>query len=152
MALTLPTARSIPRGNQTQPDAVAELARSQQLGTERTEEDHNSRLLFLDERQPVTSSNVDSVLWDEDKNNVYVWFRYVPAGMEPEQATTATMYVYRDVNPTDWFNLITSASQGIYIQNIFKKRYVGERVGGKGAWPAIGTYRPDLTYGQAVAQ
>jgi hypothetical protein len=116
------------------------------------DEEHNGRLMFLDERQPITSSNVDSLLWDEDKNTVYAWFRYVPAGTERENATTATMYVYRDVNPVDWFELIGSESQGIHMANTFINRYTGVRVGGKGAWPAIGTYRPDLTFAQAEAK
>ena len=148
----LPTARAIPLAPQNQQDAAAEQSRSSQLGTEVSDEDHLSNLLFQD-RQPVTSSNIDSFAYDEKANRLYIWFRYVPRGTEEADASTTTLYVYSDVNPVDVFEFTGSDSQGIYFQNVMRKRYPGSKIGGNGGGGAtIGTYRPDLTYAQAVAQ
>ena len=133
------------------PKATAIPAKGQPAKDPHAEE-HNGKLLFQD-REPVTSSNVDSYAWDEPKNNLYIWFRYVAPGQQREDASDTTLYVYHDVNPVDVFEFKGSESQGIYVQNILKHRYKGIKVGAKGGGgPTVGTYREDLSYAQAEAR
>ena len=102
--------------------------------------EHLGRLLFLD-RQPLHSSNVDSGAWDEENNNLYVWFR-----KGGRNATATTLYVYFGINPVDAHELFGSNSHGMYVCHRLRALFPDgsdtyEKIGDGGA--PIGKYREE---------
>lgn len=71
----------------------------------------------MPEFQPVVSSNVDAVGYDEKDQIVYVRF------------TTGAIYAYKGVPQHEFENLRTAASVGSYLNGYFKNVYPYERVG-----------------------
>lgn len=71
----------------------------------------------LPEMKPVSSSNIDSIGYDEQNREVYVRF------------LNGSLYVYRGVPEFEFQNLLEAPSHGSYLHRNFKNVYPYERVG-----------------------
>ena len=71
----------------------------------------------LPEMIPVSSSNIESIGYDEQNQQVYVRF------------LNGSLYVYKGVPPHEYQNLMEAPSQGSYLHRSFKNVYPYERVG-----------------------
>lgn len=65
---------------------------------------------------PVTSSNVESVGYDEQNEVVYVRF------------SNGTLYIYKGVPQYDYEGLLNAPSVGSYLHRNFKNVYPYERI------------------------
>jgi len=70
----------------------------------------------IPEMTPVDSSNVESVGYDKDSQNVFVSF------------LNGSIYVYKGVAENEFENLRDAASVGSYLHRNFKNVYPYERV------------------------
>jgi len=70
----------------------------------------------IPEMTPVDSSNVESVGYDKDSQNVFVSF------------LNGSIYVYKGVAEHEFENLRDAASVGSYLHRNFKNVYPYERV------------------------
>lgn len=71
----------------------------------------------LPEMNQVSSSNIDSIGYDEQNQEVYVRF------------LNGSLYVYRGVPEFEYQNLIAAPSHGSYLHRNFKNVYPYERIG-----------------------
>ncbi|HVI39282.1 MAG TPA: KTSC domain-containing protein [Anaerovoracaceae bacterium] len=65
---------------------------------------------------PVSSSNIDSLGYDESKQIAYVRF------------LNGTLYIYMDVPQHEFEGLLNSSSIGAYLHRNFKNVYAYERI------------------------
>lgn len=72
--------------------------------------------MSLPEMTPVSSSNIDSIGYDEQNQGVYVRF------------LNGSLYVYKGVPAHEYQNLIEAPSQGSYLNRNFKNVYPYERI------------------------
>lgn len=72
--------------------------------------------MTLPEMIPVSSSNIESIGYDEPNKQVYVRF------------TSATLYIYKDVPQNEFINLMDAPSHGSYLHRNFKNVYPYERI------------------------
>lgn len=73
--------------------------------------------MSMPEMIPVSSSNIASIGYDEEGQQVYVQFQ------------NGSMYVYKGVPSHEFQNLIEAPSHGSYLNRNFKNVYPYERVG-----------------------
>ena len=66
--------------------------------------------------QPVSSSNIDSIGYDEQNQEVYVKF------------VNGSLYVYKGVPMHEYQNLLEAPSNGSYLNRNFKNVFPYERV------------------------
>jgi len=66
---------------------------------------------------PVSSSNIESVGYDEQNQEVYINF------------LNGSIYKYKGVPPNEFENLRTASSVGSYLNRNYKNIYPYERVG-----------------------
>jgi hypothetical protein len=71
----------------------------------------------LPEMNPVSSSNLESIGYDEQNQEVYV--RFLNGGL----------YVYRGVPIHEFDNLMQAPSHGSYLHRNYKNVYPYERIG-----------------------
>lgn len=72
--------------------------------------------MSLPEMTPVSSSNIDSIGYDEQNQQVYVRF------------INNSLYVYKGVPEHEFQNLLEAPSQGSYLNRNFKNVYPYERI------------------------
>lgn len=72
--------------------------------------------MSLPEMIPVSSSNIDSIGYDEQNQAVYVRF------------LNNSLYVYKGVPEYEFRNLLEAPSHGSYLHRNFKNVYPYERV------------------------
>ena len=72
--------------------------------------------MSLPEMTPVSSSNIDSIGYDEQNQEVYVRF------------LNNSLYVYKGVPEHEFRNLLKAPSHGSYLHRNFKNVYPYERV------------------------
>ncbi len=72
--------------------------------------------MSMPEMIPVSSSNIDSIGYDEVNQDVYVRF------------LNNTLYKYKGVAPQEFENFRYAPSQGSYLHRNFKNVYPYERV------------------------
>lgn len=65
---------------------------------------------------PVSSSNINSIGYDEQNQEVYVRFN------------NNSLYVYRSVPEYEFINLMNAPSHGSYLHTNFKNVYPYERI------------------------
>lgn len=70
----------------------------------------------LPEMLPVSSSNIDSIGYNEDNQEVYVRF------------LNNSLYVYKGVSKQEFENLRDAPSLGSYLHRNFKNVYPYERI------------------------
>lgn len=70
----------------------------------------------LPEMNPVSSSNIDSIGYDEQNQEVYIRF------------LKGSLYVYKGVPAHEYQNLMEAPSQGSYLNRSFKNVYPYERI------------------------
>lgn len=73
--------------------------------------------MSIPELTPVSSSNIDSIGYDEQNQEVYVRF------------LNGSLYVYKGVPPHEYENLMQAPSHGSYLNRSFKNVYPYERIG-----------------------
>ncbi len=73
--------------------------------------------MSMPEMNPVHSSNVESIGYDEENEIVYV--RFLKDG---------SLYIYKGVSKPEYENLLYSTSIGSYINRNFKNVYPYERI------------------------
>ncbi len=64
----------------------------------------------------VSSSNIESIGYDEQNQEVYVRF------------LNGSLYVYKGVQPNEFQNLMEAPSHGSYLNRNFKNIYPYERI------------------------
>ena len=67
--------------------------------------------------KPVSSSNIESIGYDEQNQIVYVRF------------LNGSIYIYKGVPEFEFQNLLEAPSQGSYLHRNFKNVYPYERIG-----------------------
>lgn len=72
--------------------------------------------MSLPEMNPVSSSNIDSIGYDEPNQEVYVRF------------LNGSTYVYKGVPAQEYQNLLEAPSHGSYLNRSFKNVYPYERI------------------------
>ena len=72
--------------------------------------------MSLPEMKQVTSSNIESIGYDEENQEVYLRF------------LNASLYVYKGVPQHEHQNLMEAPSQGSYLNRNFKNVYPYERI------------------------
>ena len=72
--------------------------------------------MSLPEMTPVSSSNIDSIGYDEQNQEVYVRF------------LNGSLYVYKGVPAHEYQNLLEAPSHGSYLNRNFKNVYPYERI------------------------
>lgn len=72
--------------------------------------------MSIPEMNPVSSSNIDSIGYDEQNQEVYVRF------------LNNSLYVYKGVPQHEFQNLLEAPSQGSYLNRSFKNIYPYERI------------------------
>jgi len=72
--------------------------------------------MSLPEMNTVSSSNIDSIGYDEQNQEVYVRF------------LNGSLYIYRGVPPHEYASLIQAPSHGSYLNRNFKNVYPYERI------------------------
>jgi len=73
--------------------------------------------MTLPEMTPVSSSNIDSIGYDEQNQEVYVRF------------LNGSLYVYKGVPEYEHQNLMEAPSHGSYLHKNLKNVYPCERIG-----------------------
>lgn len=73
--------------------------------------------MSLPEMTPVSSSNIESIGYDERNQELYIKF------------LNQTIYVYKGVPQHEYQNLLEAPSQGSYLNRNFKNIYPYERIG-----------------------
>ena len=68
------------------------------------------------EMNPVSSSNIESIGYDEENQQVYVRF------------LNNSLYVYKGVPEHEFQNLMQASSKGSYLNRNFKNVYPYERI------------------------
>jgi hypothetical protein len=71
----------------------------------------------LPEMNQVSSSNIESIGYDEQNQEVYVRF------------LNGSLYVYRGVPEFEYRNLLEASSHGSYLHRNYKNVYPYERIG-----------------------
>ncbi len=71
----------------------------------------------LPEMKPVSSSNIESIGYDEQNQIVYVRF------------LNGSIYIYKEVPVFEFQNLLEAPSHGSYLHRNFKNVYPYERIG-----------------------
>lgn len=71
----------------------------------------------LPEMKPVSSSNIESIGYDEQNQIVYVRF------------LNESIYIYKGVPEFEFQNLLEAPSHGSYLHRNFKNVYPYERIG-----------------------
>ena len=66
---------------------------------------------------PVTSSNIESIGYDEQNEQVYIRF------------LNGSLYVYKGVPLQEFENLLNASSLGSYLHRSYKNVYPYERIG-----------------------
>lgn len=72
--------------------------------------------MSLPEMTPVSSSNIGSIGYDEQNQEVYVRF------------LNGSLYIYRGVPINEYQNLLEASSHGSYLSTNFKNVYPYERI------------------------
>lgn len=73
--------------------------------------------MSLPEMIPVSSSNIESIGYDEQNEQVYVRF------------LNGSLYVYKGVPSHEFENLLNAPSLGSYLHRNYKNVYPYERIG-----------------------
>ncbi|AZI66922.1 KTSC domain-containing protein [Kaistella daneshvariae] len=73
--------------------------------------------MSLPEMTPVSSSNIESIGYDKQNQELYIKF------------LNQTIYVYKGVPQHEYQNLLEAPSQGSYLNRNFKNVYPYERIG-----------------------
>lgn len=72
--------------------------------------------MSLPEMTPVSSSNIDSIGYDDQNQEVYVRF------------LNGSLYVYKGVPAHEYQNLMEASSHGSYLNRNFKNVHPYERI------------------------
>lgn len=72
--------------------------------------------MSIPEMNPVSSSNIESIGYDEQNQEVYVRF------------LNNSLYVYKGVPEHEYQNLMDAPSQGSYLNRNYKNVYPYERI------------------------
>lgn len=73
--------------------------------------------MSIPEMKPVSSSNIESIGYDEQEEIVYVRF------------LNGSLYVYKGVPIHEYENLLQAPSHGSYLHRNYKNVYPYERIG-----------------------